>query len=207
VNRFAAAILTLGFFASAVSAQAPSAKAMHDRIAAILEPGAKIVPGDLGRKPLDRPMLNRLANPTATIPGVAAATPRLPLVARKATAPSVTREGLPLASSRYEPQLPAPIVLPEQPLVRVPSVDIEQPLPVQLLAQQVRDRTSVADPSLDISVAAALAAQTPFRTQPAPFQPLNLPDPFELQTQIRPRLPADETTQPPAIFALPPTAR
>lgn len=207
MNRFATALGVLSVATSAASAQAPDAKSMQNRIAAILEPNVKIVPGDLGRKPLERPVVDRVANPEPTIPGAAVPTPILPIVARKATPPSVTREGMPLAFDRSEPLPPTPIVMPEQPLARVPSIDLEQPLPVPALAQQVRDRTAITDPSLEASVAASLAPQTPMRTQPVPFAPINLPDPFELQTQIRPRLPVDEKTQPPAIFPLPPTSR
>lgn len=206
MNRFALSLMSLGFAASLSVAQEP-AKALQAKVAAMLEPNVKIVVGDLRGKPLERPVLDRLANPAAAIPGSAVSTPKPPMLSVKPMRPSLSPEDAPLTFNRTEPVPPVAIVLPEQPLVRVPSIDLERPLPVPLLAIQVRDRTSTTDPSLDASVAAALSPQTPIRTQPTPFSPLNLPDPFELQEQVKPRVVVDESPQPPAILPLPPTLR
>ncbi|MFO0863592.1 MAG: hypothetical protein U0744_02845 [Gemmataceae bacterium] len=196
--RFALTLTSLVAAASASFAQNPG-KAMQDKITAILEPNAKIVPGNLTGKPLERPVLDRLAYPVAKIPGAAAHTPKPPTISVKPVRPSVTSEGPPLSHARGEPIPPVAIVLPEQPLLRVPAIDLERPLAIPLLAVQVRDRTSITDPSLEASVAASLAPQTPVRTQPVPFSPLNLPDPFELQTQVKPRTTLEESSHLPAI--------
>jgi hypothetical protein len=196
--RFALSLTTLALVSSAAFAQNPG-KALQDKIAAMLDPTVKIEPGNLAGKPLERPMLDRLAYPAMKIPGSAATTPKPPTISMKPVRPSLAPEGAPLSHARSEPVPPVALVLPEQPLLRLPSIDLERPLPVPLLAVQVRDRTSLADPSLEASVAAALAPQRPVRTQPVPFAPLNLPDPFELQTQVKPRTTLEESSQPPAI--------
>ena len=48
-------------------------------------------------------------------------------------------------------------------------------------------------------MAAALQKQTPARTQPVPFTPLNLPDPFENVRVGRLQNPPDEDNQPPPV--------
>ena len=83
------------------------------------------------------------------------------------------------------------------PLLRMPSVNMEQPIPVPILAKPWRDRTSLADPTLEASVAAALATSAPRRAGPLPFEAINLPDPFQHSRAIRLRHPLDEAPMPP----------
>src|SRR2546421_39995 len=78
-----------------------------------------------------------------------------------------------------EPVLPEAVELPTGPLVRLPSVDARETIPLPILAQPQRDRASLADPTIEASMAAALGEITPHRLLPVPFAPLNLPDPFE----------------------------
>ena len=85
---------------------------------------------------------------------------------------------------------------PAGPLLRLPSVNVEQPIPVPILAKPQRDRASLADPTLEVSVAAALTPLTPRRAGPVPFVPINLPDPFEHGHAIRLRNPPDEAPLP-----------
>jgi hypothetical protein len=66
-----------------------------------------------------------------------------------------------------------------------------------ILSTGVRDRASLGDISLEASVAAAQAKLTPARSQTVPFQPQNLPDPFENSRAVRFRTPPDELAQPP----------
>lgn len=205
MRRFASCVLPLAALAASaapVSAQAPNVKALQDRINAIFDPPAAIKAAD--RTPIDLPIPKRLAFPSAAIPGSAVPTPPMPRLFVKTLRPSATSEGPPLAHHRADPETPVPIAFPEQPLVRLPSPEMETPVPFPYLALQIRDRTSIADPSLEASVAAALSPQVPVRMAPVPFSPLNLPDPFELTTQVRPRIAVDEATQPPAIHLFPP---
>jgi hypothetical protein len=86
-----------------------------------------------------------------------------------------------------------------KPLLKVPSVDVNKPLPIPILAQPQQDRASLADPTLGASLKAALKALTPTRLQPLPFMPFNLPDPFEHMRSGQLRNPPEENPMPPVI--------
>jgi hypothetical protein len=91
---------------------------------------------------------------------------------------------------------------PETPLlpagagVRLPSPDATLPVPLPLLAQPQTDRASLDDPTVEASLLAALSEVPPLRVNPAPFQRLALPDPFEHRETVRLRVPLAEETSP-----------
>jgi hypothetical protein len=106
--------------------------------------------------------------------------PRAPVSSSaKPVQPHALPEEAPLTSSQASPILPQRPRLPAGPLVRLPGPDITKPVPLPILATGVTDRAPLTDPSGDASLAAALARPIPIRTTPAPFVPLNVPDPFE----------------------------
>jgi hypothetical protein len=117
--------------------------------------------------------------------------PDLPLPRSQAELPHLS---VPARTAPLRPQLvldealtdwPEPLTLPQQQSlpdagrVRVSSEDVNQPLPLPILAQPVPDRASLDDATADASTAAALAAPLPARTTPAPFLRLTLPDPYD----------------------------
>lgn len=77
------------------------------------------------------------------------------------------------------PELPKPLSLPAGARVRVPSIDVNQPIPLPMLSRPVPERASLDDPTLEASAAAALAAPILSRTSKAPFLRLTLPDPYD----------------------------
>jgi hypothetical protein len=85
-----------------------------------------------------------------------------------------------------EAQLLHCAALPEGERVRTPSEDVKVPPPLPRLATPLPDRASLEDPTQDVSSAAVVAAPPPVRKLPVPFQRVNLPDPFENRTAIRP---------------------
>src|SRR4051812_13632319 len=91
------------------------------------------------------------------------------------------------------------------PQVRLLSVDVAGPIPLPILARPLKDRASLTDPTLEASTAAALSKVTLSRAVPAPFQPINLPDPFEHSQAIRLRYPPGELPMPPFITPRSPT--
>jgi hypothetical protein len=93
---------------------------------------------------------------------------------------------------------------PAGPRIRLPSADVNQPVPLPVLARSVPGRAPLDDPTADLSRAAAVAAPLPVRTQPLPFRRLNLPDPFELRDAVRLRNPPAEDPLPPSSAARPP---
>jgi hypothetical protein len=67
-------------------------------------------------------------------------------------------------------------------------------LPLPILARPVPDRASLEDATAAYSATAATTAPPVWRTKPAPFLRLNLPDPYENRRPSRlPALPGDET--------------
>lgn len=76
--------------------------------------------------------------------------------------------------------------------VRVPSVDVNQPIPLPILAKPSADRAPLDDATTEASNAAVLSARTPERTKPMPFLKLTLPDPFENRRPVVPPLTPSE---------------
>jgi hypothetical protein len=85
----------------------------------------------------------------------------------------------PLADFSDEPLRPPLPPLPAGGRIRVPSVDVHQPIPLPIRSQPVPDRASLEDPTAEISTAAARAAKMPSRKGKAPFLKWTLPDPYE----------------------------
>jgi hypothetical protein len=130
--------------------------------------------------PRPHPSLPALENPTLTPPAGQAGLPRLPVAkAARPARPGPLPEETPLLSYRGVPPQPQEPALTPGVLAKAPSPSLSRPVPPPLLGQPVPDRAPLDDPTTDASLAAALAAPMPSRTNPAPFLKLTLPDPFE----------------------------
>jgi hypothetical protein len=131
-------------------------------------------------EPLRRSALSANWKPPALpLPASHAAMPRLPDPAkpvplRPRLVIEETLDGL--SDVPVLPQLPS---LPDAGRVRVPSVDVNEPLALPVLAHPVPDRASLDDPTAEASVEAALTATIPPRTAKAPFLKMTLPDPYD----------------------------
>jgi hypothetical protein len=184
-------------------AQAPSAtEQAQKRLETLLQPGHAAEPAP---SPTARPALRSPALPEAPLPRANLAPP-LARPQGKPASPRPPREDAPLAHSFARPQPPQAVELAADPLVRLWGPDVQTPLPLPILGAAVRDRASLADPSLEAS---ALATQGPVavrRAEPVPFQPMNLPNPFEHAEAVRLRQPVEEQPAPP-LTARPLSAR
>lgn len=156
------------------------------------------------RKPLALPGPRFLEKPEAPLemPPLAPIRPALP--SRPPAKPANPVEEAPLDKTFALPQLPEAIEFPTSPLARIAGPNAEAPLPLPILAQPNRDRAALGDPSLDHSIATALSAPMPVRTQPVPFAPMNLPNPFEHHGPARLRTTPPEDTTPPLVTPRPP---
>src|SRR5262249_50469033 len=130
--------------------------------------------------------------PATTIPGPSS----IPNPKAKPVRPTLIEKEPPLSRQRFELAEPDLVKLPAGPKIAWPSPDVNQPIPLPILARQVQDRASLDDPSGDASLAAALAPTVPDRTTPAPFLKLNLPDPFEHRNAVRLRTVLPEISLP-----------
>jgi len=120
--------------------------------------------------------------PPAEIPAgprLAAAADPPPLRSRRAA-------DLPPLADVAGPPAPAARKLDVAPLVAAPAPDINvlPILPTRLGFQSER-MAAFADPTRDQSREAAVAAEPPYRQSLAPFVKLTIPDPFQLQNEIR----------------------
>jgi len=141
-------------------------------------------------------LLANMKPPALPLPTSHAAMPRLPDPAK----PTPLRPRLVIEETldglNDVPVLPQLQSLPDAGRVRVPSVDVNEPLALPILALPVPDRASLDDPTAEASVEAALAASIPPRTAKAPFLKMTLPDPYDHR---RPETihSSSEQTQPP----------
>ncbi len=106
--------------------------------------------------------------------------------------PRLLPEEPPFARHQVVLVQPEPIKLLAGARVRWPSPDVNQPIPLPILAQPIPDRVPLDDPTVAVSHSAALAETFPGRTDSAPFLRLTLPDPFEHRNVIRLRKPLEE---------------
>jgi hypothetical protein len=86
------------------------------------------------------------------------------------------------------------------------SPDAAVPPPLPVMAQPVPDRVPLDDATAEASKAAALAAELPRRSRPAPFVRMRVPEPFANRRPLTTKVPDEETT-PVAAVPSPPTAQ
>jgi hypothetical protein len=134
---------------------------------------------DRARRPRPSPPPFSVKVPTLPLPASPPAAVRLPLPKKpSALQPQlVTQETL--GGWQDAPALPEVVSLPAGERVRLPSVDVNQPIPLPVLAQLVPDRAPLDDATAEASAAAAVAAPPPQRLNMAPFLRLTLPDPYD----------------------------
>ena len=172
-------------------------------VAATLQPAEK---GFAWRSAERRPWRGprHLEHPEVTLPPYRGDVVRLsPAVARGAVRPAALPEGPPLAHEQTDARPPEDLRLPAPALARLPAPNVEEPPPLPFLSGAQPDRPALTDPTGPASIDATLAGVVPVRTTPAPFERLNIPDPFEHYQTARLRLPPPET--PPAPQQLPRT--
>jgi len=182
----------------------------NKRLADLLAPrgGAGIVPSQPAAAPAPRePRIPALAQ--RKFPD---APPRPEFVSLKTIHPHMSQEPAPLLAYFAAPVVPVETVLPTTALVAIPElVDVNKPQPLPILSPTpTSDRPSLADATLEASVAVTMSKSIPSRATPVPFVAMNLPDPFENQQYIRlPNPPPEEgplLTIPAPILVVPPPA-
>jgi hypothetical protein len=116
-----------------------------------------------------------------------------PLTPRK---PGAVPEAVPFLDQLASPILPEATTLFVDGRIRAPAPDVNRPLPLPILGERVTDRASLDDPTLEASVALALAQSPPRRATPLPFVRLTLPNPFENRDALRWRQEVEELPMP-----------
>lgn len=202
--KYSIALLCASLFAANAMAQTAVEKA-DQRLEALLAPGSGVPHVSFTTQPIGwKPTKMETEISTAMKP-FAGVPVRLPLPAGAAVKPRSAPEGTPLVSYVDTTNKPKEIELPTKPLVRLPSLDTNTPIPIPILATPMKDRASLGDPAFDVSVAAALTRFDASRKGPVPFAPLNLPDPFEHMRFGQMRNPPEENATPMAMPLSKPT--
>ena len=181
----------------ALGAQTPARIKIEQRLSELLTPGSKASGDSLPHNAPPRKFVPAVEKPELPLKSASILPPAPPKPPGKTVQPRHLHEETPLVRVFNEPQPPQEIAMATTPLIRLLSVDVNEALPLPILGPAVSDRASLGDPSLEASVAAAQAKLSPARSQPAPFQAQNLPDPFENSQAVRLRNPPDELPEPP----------
>jgi hypothetical protein len=193
-----AAVTLLILVACQLRAQAPAAVSKAEqRLAQLLAPSSRVSDAAVEVAKSPPVAARRLERPELPLRSAPLPAPAPPKPESKPVQPRTLPEDPPLVRRFTEPEPPHAVEVPSQPLVRLWSPDVNEPLPLPILGKNVPDRASLGDPSLDASIAAAQAKLQPARSQPVPFQAMNLPEPFEHVRAVRLRVPLEEAPQPP----------
>jgi hypothetical protein len=139
-----------------------------------------------------RPSPAGLTVPPLPLPPSQAAPPAAPAERnRKPLEPRlVVEETLGLVPGDPEPPQPRSFFVGDR--IRLSSVNVNQPVPLPILALPTADRAPLDDPTVDASAAAALAAAMPQRTNPIAYFRLTLPDPFANRQSLLLPVPPDD---------------
>jgi hypothetical protein len=194
--------LTAGAPTSAPQANAAreaAAQALIEfRLGTLLDPARRTFLVDAG--PVMRPVPAWLKNPVTLPPRAGLEPPAPPEPAGRPTRPHLYAEPIPLSDVVLVGlDLPKAPKLPAGELVKQWAPSSNQPPPLPIFGHYLKDRTSLADPSLEASTGMTRLPQSPARIGEVPFQPWNLPDPFENGTAIRLRDPWAENPLPPLL--------
>ena len=175
------------------------------RLGTSLDPARRTFLVDAG--PVVRPVPAWQKNPVTVPPRAHLELPAPPEPDGRPTRPYLYPEPTPLAEIVVVAvDVPKEKKLPAGELVKqwAPSAQEAPPLPI--FGLYLKDRTSLADPSLEASTGMTRTPQSPARVGEVPFSPWNLPDPFENGTAIRLRDPWAENPLPP-LFPNSPTRK
>jgi hypothetical protein len=148
-----------------------------------MPPGAPAAPRERRLPPIHEA-------PLPTRPVALGPPPRLAILATKEPRPVALPERVPQSLGGLLPDLPPRGELPTGPLVRQDGRDIAKPAELPILsAKPVADRAPLTDPTLEFTARSVINPTLPFRTTPAGFIRIPVPDPFEHADGAKPRTP------------------
>src|SRR5579864_193867 len=137
------------------------------------------------RQPLPRKVPAFVAQPEMALVAPSLHLPALAATAGKALRPRPLTDAFPFQANHDDPQVPDRPQLTGGALSSQRAQNVNEPLPLPTLARPVTGRASLEDPTADFSNEQAIARELPLRTKPAPFQRVDLPEPFEAKPKTR----------------------
>lgn len=183
--------------AYAQEAEKPSAlPVVQRRLAEVLDPGTSLPTLGIRKAPIPWARSALVEDPAAPVPVYQGTPLKVWPRSRKEFVPRMASAWAPLAEYLQTGPLPVEVQLPVTPLIRLIAVNSQETPPLPIFAQPTADRASLGDPTVEASQAAATPSYAPSRSQPVPFAPINLPDPFENERAGRLRNPPEESPMP-----------
>jgi hypothetical protein len=135
----------------------------------------------------------RLKEPAVPPPPMTPDPPRpLALVKRTSVRPELVHTEA-LEESFSEPDVPSRPSFATGKRIQVRSEDVGLPPPLPVLAQPVPDRVPLDDATMEASTIAALSAALPVQNKPAPYQRMQVPDPYENRLPLTLSVPAESS--------------
>ncbi len=161
-------------------------------LARVVKPSAPPVPSTerLGTAPQSRPVPANVLEPDLTTRAKYIPPPVMPIapvIAAKTPAPPP--ETVPLNLGAGADGVPAKPVLPVAAVVTERVRDVNLPPPLPTLGRPVTDRVSLEDPTSDFGNAVIVAGSAKAPVNPSGFLKVTVPDPFELGSQVKPKVP------------------
>jgi hypothetical protein len=166
-------------------------------LAKVLPPSDTLPTAERATEPRPHPGAPHVESPSLPLPQTGTDIPRVALAAHYEPRPHLVMEEV-FVAAHAEALLPATVFLEAAERVRVPSVDVNKPIPLLILAKPSSDRAPVEVVTGEASNAAVVSGTTPARTKPVPFLKLTLPDPFENRRPVAPPImPSEEVPNTP----------
>lgn len=177
-------VLTAPAFGQEKGSPSPE-EAAGKRLAELLAPGIDGDPLQARKQPLPRRPVRAVERPEVPF-DVLRVSPPLPKAPPVVLVwPLPPGEGWPLVDLRPEPRLPETVKFAVGPALSWPTPNANAATRLPILAEPAPDRGGLVRPIDGAHLDWLLARPVPQRTNPAPFQTLRVPDPFEYRGVVR----------------------
>jgi hypothetical protein len=148
--------------------------------------------------PKPRTVPNRILDPDAN-PRASYAPPPLLPARPAALRPVSPDEKVPVNFGVGAENGPAKPVLPVAAVVTERARDVNVPPPAPVLGRPASDRVSLDDPTSELGNAEVVAGAAKAALAPSGFLKVDVPDPFELAEQVKPKVPPSAEPSPAPI--------
>ncbi len=147
--------------------------------------GPSRLPPAPSQGPTERTPMPAIWKPTLGLPMQELSPPSIGFPSRALVRPALPMETMPAEVLLARGDLPQRDAFPLLPVVRVYERNPHETIPLPTLAKPSIDRASLEDPTGEFSWKQTYGAAIPYRTNTAPYQRIDLPNPFEFAENLR----------------------